>query len=289
MRVLALALRIGLCPALLLALAQCAPASREADPALWRVSGPNGETAWLFGTIHAADRPMKWQTPEVARALAAADEIVVEVADMNPKSLSTQFAKLSRTNGLPPLLDRVAAQDRKALTVRLDDLGFEDDAFASVETWAAALTLARATASDADPAYGVDRAVIAAAGSRPVRELEGADAQLRIFDDLPESEQQDLLGAVLAEPTENDLALADTWARGDMAAIEAETRKGLLADPELRAALYTGRNRRWVDAIVARLGTGHRPFVAVGAAHLAGPQGLPAMLEAAGYTVSRIR
>jgi len=283
------ALQVLLSALLLATLAQCAPASREADPALWQVEGPNGETGWLFGTIHAANRPIDWQTPDVAKALDAADEIVVEVADLDPKSLSAQFAKLSRTPGLPPLLARVPSADRKALTVRLDDLGFDDEAFTDVETWAAALTLARATASDADPAYGIDRAVIAAAGSRPVRELEGADAQLRIFDALPESEQNDLLTAVLAEPTADDLTLADTWARGDMEAIEGETRKGLLGDPELRAALFTGRNRRWVDAIVARLGAGHRPFVAVGAAHLAGPEGLPAMLEAAGYSVARVR
>jgi uncharacterized protein len=283
------ALRIVLGPILVLILAQCAPASREVDPALWRVEGQNGEVAWLFGTIHAADGPMEWGTPDVARAMAAADEIVVEVADMDPKHLAAQFDALSHTPDLPPLLERVPVSEKSALIARLDDLGLEHDAFAGIETWAAAMTLARASASEADPAYGIDRAVIAAAGSRPVRELEGADAQLRIFDALPEKEQQDLLLAVLVEPDANDLALPDSWARGDMDAIVRETKRGLLADPELRAALFTGRNRRWVDVIVAHLGEGHRPFVAVGAAHLAGPEGLPALLEAAGYRVIRVR
>ncbi|WP_232332691.1 TraB/GumN family protein [Novosphingobium aquimarinum] len=282
-------LRIVLGPILLLVLAQCAPASREADPALWRVEGRNGEVAWLFGTIHAADGPMKWKTPDVARALAASDEIVVEVADMDPKRLTAQFDALSHTANLPPLLERVPPSDRKALATRLDDLGLEHDAFADVETWAAAMTLARAAASNADPSYGIDRAVIAAAGNRPVRELEGADAQLRIFDALPEEEQRDLLRAILVDPDAGERALPDSWARGDMEAIVRETKRGLLADPELRAALFTGRNKRWVDKIVARLGAGHRPFVAVGAAHLAGPEGLPALLAAAGYRVIRVR
>lgn len=290
MHAAARALRAALLPLMLaLALTRCAPSPVEADPALWKVEGPNGETAWLFGTIHAADRPIDWRVPRVSEAMADADEIVVEVVDMNESKLAESFAGLSRTPGLPPLLARVPSADRTTLLARLEDLGFERDAFANVETWAAALTLARATSSDADPAYGIDREVIAAAGPRPVRELEGADAQLRIFDSLPQKEQYDLLVAVLTDPTENEHALADIWAEGDMRAIARETKRGLLADPELRDALFTQRNQRWVDAIVARMGAGHRPFVAVGAAHLAGPEGLPAMLAAAGYRVNRVR
>ncbi|PEQ11283.1 TraB/GumN family protein [Novosphingobium sp. PC22D] len=271
------------------ALFACAPEPLDADPAIWRVEGPDGQKAWLFGTIHAADRPLNWRSPPVDAALVAADEIIVEVADMDQANLARRFAALSRTSGLPPLIDRVPSPERAALAARLEDLDIERGAFAGVETWAAALTLARAAADHADPDHGVDRAVIAAAAGKPVRELEGADAQLRIFDALPEREQFDLLGAVLdgAENSE-DASLVRSWARGDMTAITRETRRGLLADPELRAALYTGRNRRWTATIERRIREGHHPFVAVGAAHLAGPDGLPAMLEARGFKVTRI-
>jgi uncharacterized protein YbaP (TraB family) len=74
-----------------------------------------------------------------------------------------------------------------------------------------------------------------------------------------------------------------------MALIEAETKRGLLADPELREALFTGRNERWTARVQREMEAGLRPFVAVGAAHMAGPQGLPAMLEARGYKVTRLR
>ncbi len=122
-------------------------------------------------------------------------------------------------------------------------------------------------------------------------ELEGAEAQLRIFDALPEADQRDLLEATIDEANAGDRStdLAKAWANGDVAALGAETTTGLLADPELRAALLVGRNRAWTDKIVALLKTKAHPFIAVGAAHMAGTDGLPVLLAARGFTVTRVQ
>ena len=166
-----------------------------------------------------------------------------------------------------------------------------EDRCAKVETWAVALTLAKAASPEQDTSLGVDRALLAEWGKRPVVELEGAEQQLRIFDALPEADQRDLLEATITEASADDpsVDLAKAWASGDMAAIGAETSRGLLADPELRAALLVSRNRAWADKIVALLKAKARPFIAVGAAHMAGADGLPVLLVAKGFTVVRVQ
>jgi uncharacterized protein YbaP (TraB family) len=285
------ALAILLPPILLLA--ACAPEPQPAKPALWRVEGAHGEWGYLFGTIHSLKQPALWRSGKVGDALDGADRIVVEVARLSDQaSLGKTFAAISKTPGLPPLSARIEPALRPRLADALRAVGAREGNFTDVETWAVALSLARAGQSADDAANGIDRAVEASAKGRPVVELEGAARQLGLFDALPEKEQRDLLAAVLRDSGSIDNesgSLAEAWRKGDMALIEGETRKGLLADPELREALFTARNRAWTDRLSAMLARGEHPFVAVGAAHMAGTEGLPALIAAKGYKVTRVQ
>ncbi len=277
----------------LAALAACAPSPEPARPAFWQITGPKGEQGWLLGTIHALARPAAWRSPAIDRALADSSVIAVEIANLDDNAaMAEAFSRLSRSAGLPPLSARVDPALRRPLARLIAGAGKREADFAGIETWAAALTLARAGEGSLDSAYGIDRAVLRLTGGKPVIELEGTERQLGLFDAMPEREQRDLLRAVVEDDgrdSSQNGSLAEAWRKGDFASIEAETRRGMLADPELRQILFTGRNRAWSQSIAALLQGGERPFVAVGAAHMAGEDGLPAMLRARGFAVRRIQ
>lgn len=276
----------------LLALAACSQPAPVVTPALWEVTGPQGQRGWLFGTIHALPQPVDWRSPWVDKALASSDRLVLEINNADdPAALQAIYRELAGSPGLPPLEARVPPARLAAFRQIMDKLGLDPASFAMTETWAVALSLSRQAQAGAESEYGMESALMEAARGKPVAQLEGADAQLRLFDSLPEKEQQDLLGAVIAEVSsaEDGEWLGKAWSTGDMQALEAETRSGLLADPELREALLISRNRAWTGQVAALLRSGAQPLVAVGAAHMAGAEGLPALLAAEGYTVTRLQ
>lgn len=285
----------GFILAFALALAACKPAAPppKVAPALWEVTGPKGEQAWLFGTIHALPAPVDWRSVKVNAAIEASDRLVLEVASIdNPEVLNTIYRSLAASAGLPPLLDRLPEGERAKAREVLRNYSIRPEEYGQTETWAAALALTFQMTAANQSEYGIDRQVLAANRGKPVGELEGAERQLRIFDRLAEDDQRELLRAVLAEagaPQVEAERLGTAWSTGDMALLEKETRTGMLADPELRKALLVDRNTDWTRRIENMLKAGQKPFVAVGAAHMAGPEGLPAMLEAKGYMVARVQ
>lgn len=272
------------------ALAGCGAPDRawpEPSPALWEVTGAGGERGWLFGTIHALPDGVAWSTPAVDAALGEADVLVVEVAELGDRAAAAAaFEAVASSPGLPPLLQRVPAADRPALVDALARAGRDEGDFAGTESWAAAMLIANG-ARQGEAANGVDRALLAR--GLPVLGLEGHAVQFALFDRLAEADQAVLL-AEAARGTGNatEERLAAAWLTGDLAVLDREMRAGILADAELRQALLTGRNHAWAERLARLLGETRRPFVAVGAAHMLGEDGLPALLAARGFTVRRI-
>ncbi len=286
-------------PLLLVVLAGCsaAPGGTAAEapppsPLLYELASADGTVeGWMLGTIHALPAGTDWRTPEIGRVVDAADLLVVEVASLGDgASVARSFAALSSTPGLPPLAERVPADLAAPLADLLRRGGHDPARFTGIETWAAAIILAQVDAAG-DPAHGVDRALLRDFAGRPVRELEGAEGQLAIFDRLTEAQQRTMLAAVIRESPrarEDPGRLQRAWLVGDAAAIEQSTREGILAGADLHLALLTNRNRRWADALIPMLQQEPRPLIAVGTAHLVGPEGLAALLEERGYRIRRL-
>lgn len=282
-----------------LALASCGekpagePEQPAPAPALWELASADGTVeGWLFGTIHSLPDGTDWETGLLSDALDDADLLIVEIAALEDSAaISNVFALLARTDGLPPLSRRLPASQQAALREILAASPYSDNDFTATESWAAALMLAQGMRGG-DPGNGVDRALLRRFYGRPIRELEGTVRQLGIFDALPESDQRDLLSAVVAEGKDSagtSAELALTWRSGDMERLAQENTEGLLADPELRAALLIDRNQDWARQLDKMLPDAPPAFVAVGAAHMAGPEGLPNLMRQRGYTVTRVQ
>ncbi|MES2753985.1 MAG: TraB/GumN family protein [Pseudomonadota bacterium] len=275
-----------------LALGGCAPAGEPAvRPALWRaVHG--GSTIWLFGTIHLLPADVKWNIGKVAQAVAQADTLITEIPEGDAQAQAAAFLKVARAEGLPPIAERVAPGERAALTAAIDVAGLPTSALDRMTTWGAALAIGAGAARGAGATVqAAPEAVLARAFAGRRREaLESFAGQLGIFAELAEADQRLLLSRTLTEARDARASYARmlaAWSRGDAAAMQATFNRAFAGAPELAAALITRRNRAWADRLAAR-GNG-TALVAVGAGHMIGSAGLPALLSARGYRVARVQ
>ncbi|WP_353203940.1 TraB/GumN family protein [Sphingomonas sp.] len=263
----------------------------DAHPALWRVADKD-TTIWLFGSIHALPPGVRWQTPALAHAIAAADTLILEVLPADAEAARDEFLSVAQRDGLPPLRARVAAADRGLLDRGVARAGLAPQSLDRLKTWAAALTIGAAAGRQeaASAADGVEPVLTARFAGRAIGALETRAGQFAAFDRLPAASQRFLLLQAAAEardPARGYARLLTAWATGDAAALAA-TLDPLRRDPAIMTALVTGRNARWASAITRRMARPGRVFLAVGAGHLVGGDSVVAMLRARGLQVTRV-
>lgn len=283
--------------ALLSLAAACGSAPQKPDgghgPALWAIER-GGMKGWLFGTIHVLPGNIAWQTPAIRSAMAASDRLVLEAADLQDagKTLAI-FESMGRSPDLPPLENRVPADEKAPLLHAIDAGGADSRNLSGYESWAAAMLLSAASQQSLNISAndGVEPVLIAAYrdAGKPIGGLETVERQFAAFDTLPQDAQDRLLVQTVHESDDMKALyhrILNAWLNGDMDAIAREGAQGEQPDPVIEDAILTARNRDWVKAIEPMRGA---PFIAVGAGHLTGADSLIDMLRARGFTVRRVQ
>ena len=271
-----------------------AAAATHATPALWHIKGPQGDVT-LLGSIHLLPPDVDWHTKQVKAAIARADVFVFEVSNEDSamdkmRALIQQHGFLKPGQSLRALLsDEAKARYDTALQKAHLDPAMTD----SEKPWLVSLQLLVAEGKQANysPEDGVDRAVMAEANAahKPMRYLESVEQQFALLAPADEELQIHSFETDLEDFTKGDDdldQLFQAWASGDAARLGQLMNEGLDAHPDVREELLDARNRRWAVQIQTMLREKRRFFVTVGAGHLSGPGGVPALLRKAGYTVT---
>ncbi len=243
---------------------------------LWKVHKGDGPTSWLFGTVH--DIGIAGVPAAALSALDGAKRFASELGDVEPDSekvreLSRYASGLGIDQRLPPE-DWYDLRDRLAGTVK-------EDALRRMRPWYAMILLNKVVAPNKGVAMDGDLAKRARKNRLAVEALESWEQQMTALDKVVGI--TDLSEVIRARDTmrcEVD-RLGTAYRTGDL-----ELMAALLITPRTSEILLWERNRAWQPALESYLAQGGA-FVAVGLGHMLGDNGLPAMLERAGYIVER--
>ena len=266
---------------------------RDVDPALWAVS--DGDTTiYLFGTIHVLKPGLGWFDDAVRETFDSSSELVLEMLEPEPSEMMALVSRLAIDQEGKRLRDRLSAGDRRAFDKSLAMLDMAPDALDQMEPWMASVSLSMSALQRAgfDSSTGVETALTAAAkaSGKTIIGLETPEEQLSLFDRLPMANQLDYLNLTIRKLHETrsgmDRMIA-IWSAGKPDGLAKLMNEGI-EDPLIYRQLLVERNLRWADWIGKRMEHPGTVFMAVGAAHLAGRDGLIATLAERRMDVRRI-
>lgn len=276
----------------------------QAAPAMWRVTGGASEI-YLFGTLHALDPATAWRTPAYEAAYQKANVVWFE-ADLGRADPATVGLILNRY-GVDPekgLSEKLAPADLTALKGQTDLARIDH-----LRPWAAAMMLSMepVLAAGAQVDAGADAAVTrqARSGGKQVKVFETLEDQAKMFSSLSEPAEVAYLTGVIharSRPTgpargpriglaPKGASLESQWLAGDLARLGPGLARDMgRENPGLYDALLRKRNLAWADALTKEMAAAPGvELVNVGALHMVGDDGLPALMKARGFKVERIQ
>lgn len=265
-----------------------------ADPAVWVLRDADS-TVYLLGTVHALKPDTVWRGPAIDKALRDADELWIEVDTDDTAGLQALVIRygLDREH---PLSGKLTPAQRARFQAAAVEAGADPARMEPFRPWLAGLTLSIAPMAKAgfQPKGGVEETLksVMRAGGKPVRTLETQEQQIRFFADLPPAVEVAFLLSSLdnaqeAAPMLDGLVAA--WSAGDVEALGALMNDELATKyPDLYDALLVRRNKAWAGQIETLLKGRGVSVIAVGAAHLAGPDSVQVQLARLGLAVERL-
>jgi uncharacterized protein YbaP (TraB family) len=263
---------------------------------LWKATR-NGRAVYLYGTIHVAQRAWMFPGPHVMHAVLASDTIALELDPTDPDIVARLQKAILRRADTPTLPDTL----RRRLQAQMATACVDAEKLDALrpEMQAVSVEVLEGRQFGLYPDYGIDvfLAGMARGLKKPIRSLETPESQagLLVSDDPAETARS--VGELLDELEDGKGArilqrLAGDWQRGDLDDLGGYPAWcGCLDTPRQRAdfaQLVDDRNPLMADKIVKWYAEGRSLFVAVGALHMIGRVGLPALLKARGFQVERV-
>ena len=270
---------------------------------IWQVEGDGIATSYVFGTMHVDDKRVM-NLPEAVEAAFAGAEIAAFEVDGDPDAEEAAFDfERIRLPGDETLEDLIGARSFGILRWHLKQRMKRPKN--NVKPWVFWEYLGGgnwgfANYDELEPSgHGMvldrwlqDRARKA---GKEVVGLETEQEHFDVYDKIPLDQQADLLKLTLDQYADRKpfVPKVQIYLDGDLATFEGLWREYLSWLPPdtaatVNARLIVNRNRTMVERVLPLMEKG-TTFVAVGAAHIAGEEGILRLLEQRGYTVTVLR
>ncbi|MDF3037137.1 MAG: hypothetical protein K0S28_2411 [Paucimonas sp.] len=263
---------------------------------LYRVSH-QGNTAWLYGTIHVGMESVNPLDGGIRDKLAGADALAVEV-NIGGVDVQAAIARHALYSPGDTIDKHLSAKAVALLRTSLERAGIPWELAAGMKPWFVTnlLMLRELEGAGYSAIRGTEVYLLEAAknAGKPVVEIESADGQFAMFSSMTDSQQERYLVENLEELDSGEAIakvreLFDAWAMSDagkMAALLNEMLKDESFTARFTQREVIGKRNPLMARKIAALMKKHKSlFVGVGALHLIGDGNVAQLLKKMGMDV----
>ncbi|MDQ3220488.1 MAG: TraB/GumN family protein, partial [Acidobacteriota bacterium] len=262
---------------------------------LYEISGKNlKKPSYLFGTIHLICAKDMFATEKMKGYIDQTKQIMLEF-DLDDKAVIQKALGLSMLKDGKSVKEYLTAQEYARLdSLYKNYLGMSFDVlqrFKPMISGTFLLTSPKVLGCQPPTVYDNYLAQTAAVNKMPVIGLETAEEQIAVIDSEPLDQQIKALNAIGSNPQKGIAefqALYKLYLTQDSDALYALAAAQLKAEGYSQSKMLDNRNQKWIPAIEKNIA--EKPtFIAVGAAHLGGKNGVIRLLRARGYKLTPIK
>lgn len=265
--------------------------AQDTKSLLWKIEG-NGltEASYLYGTIHAICEEDYFLKESVKTAMNQSEKFVLEL-DMDDPQFMSKMQQNMLNPGMKNISDQFSDSDRELVNTFLkSNFGMDLTQLGVVKPFGLVAMVVQKTIECATPA-SYEQSIIKVAAEREIEliGLETVEFQATLFDNEPmEAQIKMLVDGVkdFEEGKEEFKKLVQTYKEEDIEGMQA-----LVAESPQFAGfedlLLTNRNKNWIPKI-SEITKEQPSFIAVGALHLAGENGVINLLREEGYQVTAV-
>jgi len=263
----------------------------EKKSLLWEIRNPsNNQISYLFGTIHIMDEESFFLPKKLLLLLAKSEALCMEINSLNNAELSPNKLILEKGSFNDIFsekeLDTIHQWAREFLLMNVEQF---DENFKQAKPFLVLQFILQNSLPEYTKSQESELEKQAIQKDIPLLGLETIDQQLKLFDDLTSVEQKNMILDALRNQDKAKLEfkeLEELYLLQNLDSLYSFIQKDNSL-PNSRIFLEE-RNIRWIS-LMKNMMSKQKVFFAVGAAHLAGPEGLIELLIKEGYELNPIK
>lgn len=265
----------------------------EQTSLLWKIEGNGIKTpSYLFGTMHMIEKEYFYFPSSLEKIVKKSDLLVMEIAGIPNQMEAMKYFTLQEGTFFdfftPEQSDTIFVWAKAKMG--MDEKAFRAN-FSKFKPFVAIQTATQLQFMGKTESYEMTLENLATANKIKMEGLETIADQMKIFDDLTKEQQAEMVMAGIRDEAEtlkmtSDMQQIYRRQRIDSLYNLIHNDGGVLADEQ--NAFLDQRNRNWIPKIKTYVSKG-RTFIAVGAGHLGGENGVIRLLEKEGYKVTPVK